>query len=152
MFDFFCPTYLSILCCETLLSVTSVWLVHSSSLAVPSSCSYTLACCSFMSRRTSSCFDKYCGTNTHMHNKYCIFTQTCSYVEFFSSMFELRLWGNIWAFLLLPRLNLLASLCNSYLDLLHLFFISDVHLLQGVLQLLVPLQQSLSELSRQVQI
>lgn len=54
------PPHLSIFCCEVLLSVTSVWLVRSSSLAVPSSCSYTLACCSFMSRRTSSCFDKYC--------------------------------------------------------------------------------------------
>lgn len=41
---------------------------------------------------------------------------------------------------------------HSYLDLLHLLFISDVHLLQGVLQLFVPLQQSLSQLSRQVEV
>lgn len=56
-------THISIFCCEALLSSTSVWLVPSSSLAVPSSCSYTLACCSFISRRTSSCFDRYYGGN-----------------------------------------------------------------------------------------
>ncbi len=39
---------------------------------------------------------------------------------------------------------------HSYLDLLHLFFISDVHLLQGVLQLPVSLQQSLPQLCRQL--
>lgn len=41
---------------------------------------------------------------------------------------------------------------RSYLDFLHLLFISDVHLLQGVLQLLVPLQQSLPQLCRQVEV
>lgn len=56
-------THVWIFCCEALLSSTSVWLVLSSSLAVPSSCSYTLACCSFISRRTSSCFERYCGGN-----------------------------------------------------------------------------------------
>lgn len=56
-----CLTHISIFCCEALLSITSMWLVLSSSLAVPSSCSYTLACCSFISRRTSSCFERYCG-------------------------------------------------------------------------------------------
>lgn len=54
-------THICIFCCEALLSITSVWLVLSSSLAVPSSCSYTLACCSFISRRTSSCFERYYG-------------------------------------------------------------------------------------------
>lgn len=36
----------------------------------------------------------------------------------------------------------------AYLNLLHLFLIGGVHLLQGLLQLLVPLQQSLPELGR----
>ncbi len=49
-------------------------------------------------------------------------------------------------------LTALAGLRHSYLDLLHLLLISDVHLLQGVLQLLVPLQQSLSQLCRQVEV
>lgn len=39
-----------------------------------------------------------------------------------------------------------------HLDLLHLLLIGDVHLLQGVLQLLVPLQQSLPQLRRQVKV
>lgn len=45
-----------------------------------------------------------------------------------------------------------TSSWQLYLDLLHLLFISDVHLLQGVLQLLVPLQQSLSQLRGQVEV
>lgn len=56
-------THICIFCCEALLSITSVWLVLSSSLAVPSSCSYTLACCSFISRRTSSCLERYYREN-----------------------------------------------------------------------------------------
>lgn len=49
--------------------------------------------------------------------------------------------------------KLLTALAGlSYLDLLHLLFISDVHLLQGVLQLLVPLQQSLPQLCCQVEV
>lgn len=39
-----------------------------------------------------------------------------------------------------------------HLDLLHLLLIGGVHLLQGLLQLLVPLQQSLPQLRRQVQV
>lgn len=52
--------HLSIFCCEALLSSTSFSLVISSSRAVTSSCSYTLACCSFISLNISSCLERYC--------------------------------------------------------------------------------------------
>ena len=49
-------------------------------------------------------------------------------------------------------LNTFCTAWDSYLNLLHLLLISDVHLLQRVLQLFVPLQQSLPQLCCQVEI
>lgn len=40
----------------------------------------------------------------------------------------------------------------SYLDLLHLLLVVDVHVLQGVLQVLVALQEGLPELCGQVKV
>ena len=50
-----------IFCWAALLSSTSFWLVSSRSRAARSSCSYTLACCSFTCRSMSSCLVRYWG-------------------------------------------------------------------------------------------
>lgn len=62
-------SHLSIFCCEALLSSTSFSLVISSSRAVTSSCSYTFACCSFISLNISNCLDRYCekGKFIYLH-------------------------------------------------------------------------------------